>query len=110
MLGMLTRDDVNKLADLARIQLTDEEKDKLQKDMESILGYISELQKAPSSASATAGKAGLAESHEKSNYSLLNVMREDGDENESGSFTEDILSGAPKRKGDFFVVKKILDN
>jgi aspartyl/glutamyl-tRNA(Asn/Gln) amidotransferase C subunit len=97
---MLERKDIDNLANLARIALSEAEKDKLQKDMESILGYIGELQKAPSFAEASEGKPG--------NHYLRNVMREDVEPFEAGANTEAILSQAPKRRGDYFVVKKIL--
>ncbi len=97
---MLERKDIDNLANLARIALSEGEKDKLQQDMESILGYVSELKKAPSFAEASEGKP--------ERYYLRNVMREDVEPFESGVNTEMILSQAPKRKDDFFVVKKIL--
>jgi aspartyl-tRNA(Asn)/glutamyl-tRNA(Gln) amidotransferase subunit C len=101
---MLERKDIDNLANLARIALSDSEKDKLQKDMEAILGYVSELQKAPTPTDSE------AERQNKENYYLRNVMREDVEPFPSGANTEAILSQAPKRKGNFFVVKKILDN
>mgnify|MGYP001254115211 FL=1 len=97
---MLERKDIDNLALLARIALSDAEKDKLQQDMESILGYVGELQNAPCFAEATQGKP--------ESYYLRNVMREDVEPFESGINTESILSQAPKRRGDYFVVKKIL--
>jgi len=97
---MLTKKDIDNLADLARIDLTEEEKTKLQKDMESILGYVSELQEAPS----------VTENHQPDQYYLKNVMREDDVPNESGADSEKILEEAPKRRDNLFVVKKILDN
>lgn len=99
---MLTRDDVNNLANLARIALSEEEKDKLQKDMESILGYVSELQKAPTPNDSEVDR------QNPQNYYLKNVMREDEGAFEAGLNTETILSQAPKRKDNFFVTKKIL--
>ncbi len=97
---MLERKDIDNLANLARIALSESEKDKLQKDMESILGYVGELQNAPSYAEASEGKPG--------NHYLRNVMREDEEPFVAGVNTEIILSQAPKRKGDYYVVKKIL--
>jgi len=98
---MLERKDIDNLANLARIALSDSEKDKLQKDMDSILGYVSELQKAPVSAEGF-------DVAKPEDYYLRNVMREDTDPFESGLNTEIILSQAPKRKDNFFVTKKIL--
>jgi len=97
---MLTKNDINNLTNLARIDLTEEEKDKLQKDLESILGYISELQKAPN----------VTEGHRSESYYLKNVTRSDDNPNEPGGNTEKILEEAPKRRDNLFVVKKILDN
>ena len=105
---MLERKDIDILANLARIALSEDEKDKLQRDMESILGYVSELQKAPSYAEASEGKPELTEEHLPENYYLRNVMREDEEPFVAGANTETILSQAPKRKGDYYVVKKIL--
>ncbi len=95
---MLTREDINNLAKLCRLELSETEAEKLQKDMGSILGYISELQNAP----------GVSESHQPENYPLRNVMRDDSEEYEPRQFTDVILSQAPKRKDDLFVVKRIL--
>lgn len=97
---MLTKNDIDNLANLARIDLTEEEKNKLQKDMESILGYVSELQDAPN----------VTESHQSDSYYLKNVMRADDNQNEPGANSEKILDEAPKRRDNLFVVKKILDN
>lgn len=95
---MLERKDIDNLANLARIALSDSEKDKLQKDMESILGYVSELQNAPK----------VEDTHKPEDHYLRNVMRDDNEPFESGANTEVILSQAPKRRDNFFVVKKIL--
>jgi len=100
---MLERKDIDNLAILARIALSEAEKDKLQKDMESILGYVSELQNAPVPVFAK----GYGEAKPE-NYYLRNVMREDTEPFESEVNTESILSQAPKKRGNYFVVKKIL--
>jgi len=97
---MLERKVIDNLAVLARLDLPDAEKDRLQKDMESILGYVAELQKAPA----------VAESHQSGDYFLKNVMREDTDAYDAGANTEVILAEAPKVKNGCFAVKKILDN
>jgi len=38
--------DIEKLAELAKIELTEEEKKSLQKDMDSILGYVDQIKQA----------------------------------------------------------------
>lgn len=42
---MITRNDVQNIAGLARIYLEDQELDRLTKDLEDILGYIGKLEK-----------------------------------------------------------------
>lgn len=91
-------DEVKKLAELARIELSDEELEKLQGELDSIVEYIDEIQKVE-----------LPEGVSPSPHlELENVMREDEDPHEAGMYTEKMLSQAPKRKDNFVEVKKIL--
>ena len=92
----ITRDDVKKLAALARIKIEPAEEEKLAADMEHILEYVNIIQKV-SGAIETRGS-------EK----MVNALREDAEPHESGLHTEAILNEAPKRKGDYIQVKKIL--
>ncbi len=96
---MLTIDDINNLARLARIELSEEEKVKLQKDMESILGYVGQI---------TSVK--LDTTFEAKDMSLINVMREDAVTTETGEYTQAVLANAPKREGDYFSVKAIFED
>lgn len=96
---MIEIKEIEKLASLARIEIDDEEKQKLQKDLESILDYVSELKNAP----ALEGNlpAGGKEAY------LKNVMRSDDEHYNAGEFSEDILAQAPDRSEDYFKVKPI---
>lgn len=88
--------DVEHLAGLARIEVSDSEKEVLRHDLEEILAYVSQVTKVTAELGApTAGE-------------LRNVMREDGEPHEPGMFTEDILKQAPSREGNRVLVKKIL--
>jgi aspartyl-tRNA(Asn)/glutamyl-tRNA(Gln) amidotransferase subunit C len=91
--------EIEKLGDLARIKLSEEEKKGLKTDIESILGYVSEIQKVSSD---------LERDTTSQKDELINVMREDTEPHESGLYTEKILENAPERKGDYVKVKKIL--
>lgn len=93
---MISREDVQKLASLARIKLTAEEEERFAKDMESILGYVTQIQAV----------SGTVET--KGTEKVKNVLREDTDPHESGIHTEVILHEAPQREGDYVKVKKIL--
>jgi aspartyl-tRNA(Asn)/glutamyl-tRNA(Gln) amidotransferase subunit C len=93
---MISKDDVKKLANLARIKLTPEEEEKFAKDMESILGYVTQIQNVSDTVDA------------RGSEKVKNTLREDTMPHESGIHTEAILAEAPKRKGDYVQVKKIL--
>jgi len=94
---MIEIKDIEKLAGLARIAVGEEEKKKLQKDLESILGYISELKSAP-----------VPDGYEEEYY-VKNVMRDDQVHFNSGDFTEEILAESPNRADNYFKVKKIFN-
>lgn len=95
---MITSDDVKKLAQLARIELTSAEEAKLGQDMESILNYVSELQKLEIPAGDESVSTALIE----------NVMREDVEPYDPGVYTDNLLAEAPARAGNFVKVKQIL--
>lgn len=95
---MIDRKDVDKLATLARIEMSDAEKDAMVKELESILGYVSEIQEVATVEAAPAERVGM----------LRNVMREDVDPNAERTYTAEIVASAPKSEGDYIKVKKIL--
>ncbi len=104
---MITIQEIEKLAALARITVPQDEKESLRKDIEAILGYVGEIQKV----SADLGEARPAfvpNFGEASKPLLRNVMREDGEPHEKGIFTEELLQSAPNREGQYIRVKKIL--
>lgn len=87
--------DIKKLALLARIQVPDEELEAVANDMDSILGYIDQIQK-------------VSADTERTIPTLINRVREDEVTTETGEYTEALLSQAPGRDGNFVKVKKIL--
>jgi len=92
---MITVKDIEKLAELARLKISDEEKKHLASEIESILTYVSQIKDA-------ASRGTQEVSHHR------NVMRLDSVYHESALFTEAILKEAPDREGDYIKVKKIL--
>lgn len=90
--------DIEKLAKLARIELTEEEKVKYLKDIGAILNYVDQIKGAV----AQVGE-------EKKAGELRNVMRADDGVNESGINTKDIVAEFPRKEGDYLKVKKILE-
>ena len=88
--------DIEHLSGLARISVSDNEKEALRHDLEEILGYVSQIKNAT-------GKLGTPMAGD-----LRNVLRDDSNPHSAGLHTEDLLSAAPAREGDRLLVKKIL--
>ncbi len=93
---MLTEDEVKKVAEMARIELTDAEVAKFQKYLSSVLDYVEELKNVD-----TEGLDIVA-----SVTGLENVERQD--KAELVDYQENILSNAPQSKDKYYKVKSIL--
>ena len=96
---MIEIKDIEKLAELSRINISNEEKEVFAGEIESILNYVDQIKLAT-------GEAGRAISLEEGG--LKNVFREDRDSHDSGQFTEDLLESAPEKENGYIKVKKIL--
>lgn len=96
---MVTKKDVEKIADLARLQLSGEELDGLTGDLNNILDYIDQLKEVN-----VAGVEPLENINEDVGE---NVLRRD----EVGeSLTQaDALKNAPKAADGFFLVPKVIE-
>lgn len=95
--------DVDHLAMLARISISDGEKEVLRRDLGEILAYVSQVKEA-----TAPNKAGQTKVIAPKVEVLRNVMREDCDPHESGKFTDGLLAAAPACKSSRIFVKKIL--
>ncbi len=95
-------DDIRKLANLARIDMSDEEMEGMAKDFDPILAYVGQVQEV--------SKLKNIESlHENpDNYFLQNVMREDIVTNKDSEYTDKILANAPETENGYLKVKRIL--
>lgn len=94
---MITMKELEHLANLSRIELTDADKKSLLKEFDSILGYVDQLKKVKVDMDA-AGRVGA----------VKNVMRDDVAKPVSAEDRERLLREAPQREGDFVMVKKII--
>jgi aspartyl-tRNA(Asn)/glutamyl-tRNA(Gln) amidotransferase subunit C len=94
---MITVKELENLANLARIKLTEDDKKSLVKEFDSILGYVDQLKKADVSMDAE-GRVGA----------VKNVTRADEVATTSAEDRERLLNEAPDREGDFIAVKKII--
>jgi aspartyl-tRNA(Asn)/glutamyl-tRNA(Gln) amidotransferase subunit C len=93
---MLSRDDISHLAALARISIPDAEKDAIAKDLDEILGYVSEVKQVTTDADAKPVPG-----------SLRNVMRDDGEAATGGTYTDVILANMPRVEDGYLRVKQI---
>ncbi len=93
---MLEIKDIEKYAKLARIELTQVEKEKFLKEIDPILDYINQIKEV--SGNEEIKKAG----------SHRNVTRDDIVYHETGAYTEAIIKNMPKKKDQYLEVKKII--
>ncbi|MCL5257154.1 MAG: Asp-tRNA(Asn)/Glu-tRNA(Gln) amidotransferase subunit GatC [Chloroflexi bacterium] len=93
----LTREQVEHLAYLIRLGLTDQEVEQLQEQLSSILGYFEMLQELDTESIPPTARV----------ISLENVMRPDSVD--SSMPVEEVLANAPDREDDYFKVRAVLD-
>jgi aspartyl-tRNA(Asn)/glutamyl-tRNA(Gln) amidotransferase subunit C len=96
-MAKLTREDVLKLARLARLQLSDEEIDRFREEISTILEYVEILQKVDLN--------GLEPTNQVTG--LKNVMRPDVVK-DYGVTPEELLKNAPATENNHIKVKRIL--
>ena len=83
---------------LARIDISESEKDALAQDLEHIVKYVSEL-----------GKISLRASDEEAKENS-NIMRHDGVPHASCLYTDVLLEEVPERDGAYASVLKVIKN
>ena len=94
---MIDKSDIQQLAILARVAVSENEEESLAKDLDAVLGYVSDISSIATNADVVL-QAG----------SLKNVMREDTDVYQGGGFTNAILANAPATEDGYLKVNKIL--
>jgi aspartyl-tRNA(Asn)/glutamyl-tRNA(Gln) amidotransferase subunit C len=92
----LSKEEVKKLSELCRIQLTEAEIEKFQTELTSVLNYAAELQKVDTT--------GVEEISQVTG--LTNVLRDDRER--QSELRDAILERFPERKDDFLKIKSIL--
>ena len=93
----ISREDVEHVAYLARLGLTEEEKDRLAQQLSNILDAMQVIARLDTSAIPPTAQV----------IPLSNVMRED--EVRPSFDREEILKNAPRRSGDYFLVPAVLE-
>ncbi|MCH8987021.1 Asp-tRNA(Asn)/Glu-tRNA(Gln) amidotransferase subunit GatC [Patescibacteria group bacterium] len=97
---MISKEGVQHIAKLARIELTEKEVEQFQKELSSILDYFSVLKKVDVS------------KVEPMTHSVLleNVVRMDKARRQNNEVLRKLMEAAPQRKDRFFKIKSILND
>lgn len=106
---MISKEEIKKLADLARIEVGDKEAENLGSEMESILEYVGQVKSITTKRDAESpplvvrGAVAFAKVG-----GVINIMREDQNPTESGNYSKELIDEFPNKDGDYLKVKKIL--
>jgi aspartyl-tRNA(Asn)/glutamyl-tRNA(Gln) amidotransferase subunit C len=92
---MISKEEVKHIAKLSRLELTEKEIEKMQKDMSAILDYFDLLKKAPK-AEEFSGKK-ISE----------NIFRKDNASQRDAEIVGKIIAQTPDKKDDYIKVKAI---
>lgn len=95
---MISREEVKKIAELARIELTEEDAGKYQKELSDILDFVGELSKAD-----TIGVEPIRQI-----TGLESVFRKDEPNDFSAASGGELIAQAPEHKDGFIVVPEVL--
>ncbi|RJQ35812.1 aspartyl/glutamyl-tRNA amidotransferase subunit C [Candidatus Parcubacteria bacterium] len=87
--------DVRALANLARMDVPDDELQKLQEELPAILAFVETV-------------SSVKTSQTEQSPGLRNVMRDDTEPHESGMYTEKLLEQAPFRRENRLAVKQVI--
>lgn len=92
----MKQDELKKLIELARINVSPKKLEELKEDLGSILKYVSQIHE-------------VENSNDEVTVTLSkNVMRDDGSPHESGIFSKELVDAFPQSEGEYMKVKKIL--
>lgn len=93
---MVSKEEVVRLAALARLDVEEGDIDHVAKEMSDIVAYVSQVEKISGDV--------------EFNHTHVNVMREDNTPHDGGLYTEDLLANAPTTKNNLISVPKIISN
>ena len=96
-MSKLSQEDILKLAQLSKLELTDQEVEEFRTEIDAILGYVEQLQSVDVS--------GLEPTSQVTG--LTNVMRADK-ERDYGTSQEDLLKNLPQRDKNLIKVRRVL--
>jgi aspartyl-tRNA(Asn)/glutamyl-tRNA(Gln) amidotransferase subunit C len=102
---MISTEEIKKLADLARIEIKEEEQEKLASEIDDILNYVGQIKEM-------AEEAGVSSPEQGEGHAIVgggvNVIREDENPNASETYSKELIAEFPKSQENYLKVKKIL--
>lgn len=101
-----TKKDLENVATLSRLSLSEEEKEKFLIEMKEVLSYVAQVSEMSGEGLDSSG--GAKYGNQFLNSFNKNEMREDIILNKAGENTEKLLADAPAREGDFVKVSKVI--
>ena len=93
---MVSKEEVERLASLARLEVVEDKKEALANEMSAIVDFVSQVQEITTDATPT--------------HNHSNIFREDGEPHASGAYTDELLKSAQTSNGKHIVVPKIISN
>lgn len=101
-----TKEDLENVAMLSRLSLSEQEKEKFLVEMKDILEYVGQVSEMASGKAEASG----GENYGKQflNSVNKNITREDNVLNEANEYTESLLKNAPDTKDNFVKVSQVL--
>lgn len=104
-MNKITKDEVEKIANLARIHITEKEKEKYSKELSSVLRYVEKLKKVDTDdVEETSQVTGLENVYREDK--TIDAWKADEDVNKNRS---EMLKNAKEKKGDYIKVKQMLN-
>lgn len=97
---MISHEEIDNLANLARLELDEAQKASIAKDLGNILSYVDQLKEACPDATKVADVV--------ENHVAPNVMRKDEVTHQTGESSSELVEAASKNNGQYVRVKKIL--
>lgn len=92
---MTQKVDVRALANLARLEISDEELARLETEIPAILSFVETIQQ-------------VASDIQEESPEHRNIMRADEHPHESGAFTHDLLAAAPAQRDNQVIVQQVI--
>jgi len=99
---IITSEEIQKLASLSRLKLTDEETEQYAKEITGILKYVDQIQEVTEGADTTSS------AKDPSEFPHRNTMRDDVAQSQLNGVPEKLVEAAPNHRDGLVEVKKIL--